>query len=455
MNIPANPAESPLVLQKRRTRVEPGTPFRFNDRTLHSLQIPKSRRVYYRDSVTRGLTLIILPTSVKSFYLYRRIQGRPERVLIGRFPDLTVEQARLEAAKFNGLVAQGVNPNDERRKLRAESTLQSLWEKYRDNTALRPKTLAGFNSIWKCHLSGWADRKISNIMHDDVERLHKRIGKEKPYVANRVAELLHAMFAYAIGKGWGGQNPAKGIDPYKERKRKRYMQAGELRYFFAALAQETNTTVRDLFALALLTGARRANLQAAEWKEIDFERALWVIPPEKAKADEPIEIPLVDKAIELLRQRKAEQQLQAERARLLPDKQKARIDTRWVFPSTESKTGHVTEVKSAWSRVTKRAGELERQEWEKRNPTKAKKAFEGHDFASLRFHDARRTFASWQARLGASLLIIGASLGHEPGSPATAIYSQIADDPVRDSVNRATAAILQAGDATALLGTGN
>ncbi len=427
MAIPEYPVITRAVLRNRRTKVEPGAPFRFNDRTLHSLLTPQVRRVYYRDSVTRGLTLTILPTGVKSFYLYRRIHGRPERVLIGRFPDMSVEQARLEAAKFNGLVAQGVNPNDERRKLRAESTLQSLWEKYTENTALRPKTLAGYNSLWRCHLEAWADRKLSGITNDDVERLHRRIGKEKPYVANRVVELVHAMFAFAANKGLSGANPAKGIEPYKERKRKRYMQAGELRYFFAALAQETNTTVRDLFALALLTGGRRSNLQLAEWKEIDFGRALWIIPAEKAKADEPIEIPLVEMALSLLRQRRKGSK------------------SPWVFPSSESKTGGIlrSQIGVEQGHQTRQRSRAER--WEKQNPRKAKKDFEGHDFASLRFHDARRTFASWQARLGASLLIIGASLGHEPGSPATAIYSQIANDPIRDSVNRATAAMLEAG----------
>ena len=389
MPIPEYPAVTRAVLRNRRTRVEPGTPFRFNDRTLHSLLTPRVRRVYYRDSVTRGLTLTILPTGVKSFYLYRRIHGRPERVLIGRFPDISVEQAQLQAAKFNGLVAQGVNPNDERRKLRAESTLQSLWEKYKENTALRPKTLAGYNSLWRCHLEAWADRKLSGVTNDDVERLHQahRQGKAIRSKSSSGTRTCDVRFCGEQGIR-AEQNPAKGIEPYKERKRKRYMQAGELRYFFAALAQETNTTVRDLFALALLTGGRRSNLQLAEWKEIDFGRALWIIPAEKAKADEPIEIPLVEMALSLLRQRKKGSKSQ------------------WVFPSSESKTGHIVEVKSAWNRVIKRAGDLEREEWEKQNPRKAKKDFEGHDFASLRFHDARRTFASWQARLGASLLII-------------------------------------------------
>ena len=58
-------------------------------------------------------------------------------------------------------------------------------------------------------------------------------------------------------------------------------------------------------------------------------------------------------------------------------------------------------------------------------------------------HDLRRTLGSWQARTGASLAIIGKSLNHK--SPqATAIYARLDLDPVRQSVNTATAAMLEA-----------
>ncbi len=59
-------------------------------------------------------------------------------------------------------------------------------------------------------------------------------------------------------------------------------------------------------------------------------------------------------------------------------------------------------------------------------------------------HDLRRTLGSWQARTGASLAIIGKSLNHK-SQQATAIYARLDLDPVRQSVNTATAAMLQAG----------
>ena len=59
-------------------------------------------------------------------------------------------------------------------------------------------------------------------------------------------------------------------------------------------------------------------------------------------------------------------------------------------------------------------------------------------------HDLRRTLGSWQAKTGASLAIIGKSLNHK-SQQATAIYARLDLDPVRASVNTATAAMMEAG----------
>src|SRR6266446_4069806 len=61
----------------------------------------------------------------------------------------------------------------------------------------------------------------------------------------------------------------------------------------------------------------------------------------------------------------------------------------------------------------------------------------------LRIHDLRRTLGSWQAKQGASLAIIGKSLNHK-SLQSTTIYARLDLDPVRSSVNTATAAMLEA-----------
>ena len=66
-----------------------------------------------------------------------------------------------------------------------------------------------------------------------------------------------------------------------------------------------------------------------------------------------------------------------------------------------------------------------------------------YDMTDLRIHDLRRTLGSWQAKTGASLAIIGKSLNHKTHQ-ATAVYARLDLDPVRQSVNTATLAILAA-----------
>ena len=139
----------------------------------------------------------------------------------------------------------------------------------------------------------------------------------------------------------------------------------------------------------------------------------------------------------------------------------------FVFPGT-GKTGHLVEPKKAWATILRTASLLRlldalnlngaaRTEVEAllaEGLAKAEKRYHAQaaaaqinpaDFAmtDLRIHDLRRTLGSWQAKTGASLAIIGKSLNHKTHQ-ATAIYARLDLDPVRQSVNTATAAMLEA-----------
>src|SRR4029453_1774106 len=69
---------------------------------------------------------------------------------------------------------------------------------------------------------------------------------------------------------------------------------------------------------------------------------------------------------------------------------------------------------------------------------------DGTRLDDIRIHDLRRTMGSWQARTGASLAIIGKSLGHK-SQQATAVYARLDLDPVRQAMETATSAMLKAG----------
>ena len=208
--------------------------------------------------------------------------------------------------------------------------------------------------------------------------------------------LLGVMFNKAIDWGWEGINPAQGVKKFKEISRERFLAGDELPRFFKALEEEN--TLADFFMLGILTGARKGNLLAMRWQDINFDQATWRIPETKNGSSHLV--PLSPEAIHVLKNR---------------FKLK---ESDWVFPSATSKSGHLEEPKSAWKRILMRA-----------------------ELQDLRLHDLRRTLGSWQAATGANSYVIGKSLGHKT-QQATAIYARLNIDPVRASVEKATSAMM-------------
>ena len=246
----------------------------------------------------------------------------------------------------------------------------------------------------------WSNRKIDQIEAGDVRSLHVAIGATHPVMANRVIEILSAVYGRAIYLGYKGENPASDVEPFKEVKRDRFIQADELPIFFTELANETSEDFKHFVLLSLLTGARRINVMSARWEHVDLGAAIWRIPDSDSKNGEPMIIPLGEEAVQIFEARS-------------PRK------TGFVFPA-ESKTGHITPPKKRWQSLLKRCG-----------------------IDNLRIHDLRRSLGSWQAITGASLVIIGKSLGHK-SADATMIYARLNTDPVRASVSAATSAMLEA-----------
>ncbi|MEI8055582.1 MAG: tyrosine-type recombinase/integrase [bacterium] len=379
------------------------THFNFIKKSLTTLRIPTKKIAAYHDTTKHGLKLLVRPTGIKTFVLYRKIQGRPERITIGRFPEVTIEQARNQVDTLNAKIASGINPNEEKRSLRSEMTIKNLFERYLERYAkVHKKSWQEDHNQFQRYLRGWENRKLSSIRKSHIQKLHAEVGTNKGhYAANRLLALLHTMFNRAIDWGWDSANPAHGIKKFKEKSRDRFIQSDELPKFFKALSEETSIIVRDYILLSLLTGARRSNVLAMRWDEINFDRATWTIP--LTKNGESHTIPLVSTAIDVLKTR-----------------QENNIDSSpWVFPGAGI-SGHLVETKKPWKRILDKAG-----------------------LKNLRIHDLRRSLGSWQAATGANLSIIGKTLAHKNVS-TTAIYARLNIDPIRESMNKATDAMLNA-----------
>ena len=79
--------------------------FKFTKRALAALPPPPNGRVYHQDEGQDNLSLCVTASGKKTFYRVGRIDGAPVRIKIGRFPDLSVEQARTRAREIAGDIA--------------------------------------------------------------------------------------------------------------------------------------------------------------------------------------------------------------------------------------------------------------------------------------------------------------------------------------------------------------
>ena len=376
---------------------------KFTIASISNLSNPeKGSRDYYYDEKTSGLGIMVFPSGTKTFFLYKRVEGKPDKIKLGRFPEMTIEQARKAAYENINHISKGLNPNKAKQNIRDESIFADLFQKYLEEYA-KPRKISWKTdeSYYRIYLNVLDKKKISIITRTDIEKLHNDIKlKAGLYAANRSLALLKTIFNKAIDWGFNGSNPASKIKKFAETSRDRAIQPHEIPKFFDSLNSEENIIIKAYFYISLLTGARRSNVVSMRWDQIILgEEPEWRIPI--TKNGEPQIVSLVPQAVEILKQ------LQEN------------FNGEWVFPSKTSKSGHIEEPKSAWKRVLKRA-----------------------DINDLRIHDLRRTMASFQVRTGANSFTIGKTLGHKQ-QQATAVYARVSRDVTRDSMENAVNAMFK------------
>lgn len=385
----------------------PPTRKRLTKRTIEAIPVPESGRTVVFDQDVRGFYLETTSTGARSFYLYRKVNGRPRRVRLGGYPDLAPEAARKMVQKVAGEIAEGRDPNAERRRRRqpnrTDPTLGELLEHvleqhWKPNARTWKEQKRLFDTYTP---KSWKPRHISTISKLDVLEWHRAIGKKNgPYVANRWRGVLHRLFEVAVEDfDFTGGNPVRKVKPFTEQERERFVTPEELPRLFDAIDAAPDVRIADFLRLALLTGARKSSILRMRFADVDLARAVWTIPASDSKNGSPVHVPLVAEAVEVIRSRAV-----------------AAGGREWVFAGRHGK-GYLTDI---------------------RKPVKT--IFDAAGFKDVRLHDLRRTFGSWQAAHGSSELLIGKSLGHR-NTRSTAVYARLTLEPVRESVERATDAM--------------
>ena len=426
---------------------------KFSKVALLGLKAPEpGKRLTIYDTDVPKLALRMTHAGAQTFYVVKRAGSSMAWVKLGAFPEMTVEKARKEAEKVLGEFASGANPAEARRTVRGEPTFTEAFDLFltgkrkRDGSPLGERTKRDYQDVLRLYLIPIKDKKLSQVDRASVKAIHKKATAKSAAQADRALAVVSSVFSYMADQEiFSGTNPASRVQKNPAPARDRFAQADELPRLLEAVAQSDQ---RDYFLLSLLTGARRTNVQEMAWRDLDLSGAVWRIG--MTKNGTPQNVPLSPEAVAVLKARQ-------ENVDFSP----------FVFPGT-GKTGHLVEPKTAWATVLRAASlarlldamkiegdqraeadamaldSLAKAERKYHAQAKAAKIDPEHfSMTDLRIHDLRRTLGSWQAKTGASMAIIGKSLNHKTHQ-ATAIYARLDLDPVRQSVNTATAAMMEA-----------
>jgi integrase len=427
--------------------------FTFTRAALRDLRLPLpgQRWKFFHDETTRGLSLGVSSTGAKSFCVYRKFKRRPLMITLGLFdpempdardvlgaqpldylgnrPALNVPMARKLATAVMAQLDMGIDPRHAspregmtlgelfaryaaHRRAEGKKTVHSLvwmWERYLGHLPDLPKKTHGAKRSKAPGAVDWERRLLSEVSYEQVSRLRLDLGeKVGRTTANRVLELLRAMYNFARKQRlYREENPAENNGKFQLASRERFLQDDEVQGFFNALDADGDKDFADYVLLSLYVGARRSNVLGMRWSDLSLDGARWAVAGEVTKNGDPLSVPLVEEAVEILRRRSSEAST-TENA-----------NSQWVFPGG-SEAGHMGPPRRQWKRLIKAAG-----------------------LPDLRLHDLRRSLGSWMSRTGANTVMTMLALGHKT-IDAALVYQRLDISPVRDAMQRAVSAISQA-----------
>src|SRR5262245_25856071 len=249
---------------------------KLTDNLLRNLPTPeRGNKVAWDDAVKR-FGIKITAAGAKSFVLaYRRkIDGRQREYTIGSFPDWGTTAAREEAKRLKRAIDGGSDPVGEQEDSRAAPTVADLCARFERDylPRKRPTTQRVYRQqIHTDILPAFGKTKVAALSHSDVDRFHHQMSAHAPTHANRTVAVLSRMLSRAVRWGWRTDNPVKGVERNQENKRHRYLTGAEISRLSAVLTELADQNAANAIRLLLLTGARRGELLAAKFADLDLE----------------------------------------------------------------------------------------------------------------------------------------------------------------------------------------
>ncbi len=377
---------------------------RFTRRAIDEIPFAQKGQVLYRDTMLPGFGLRVGAQS-KVFFAEGQVNRRTRRVTIGRADVFAPEVARKKALTILGDMADGHDPNAEKRQEAAEQvTLGLALERFLEVRTLSAHTVSHYQRTERLYLKSWRKTPLNEITRQMVLKKHQDIGTmHGETTANNVMRHFRSIYNFvAATQDNFPANPVQILTQarvwYKERRRQTVITALDLPAWWEAVMAEPEYS-RDFLLTALFTGMRRGELTKLRWDEVDLKSKVLHLPT--TKNGDPLHLPLSDFLATLLNERRAYNN-----------------GSPWVFPGP-GKSGHLVETKKFLLRVSAGSG------------------------VSFTLHDLRRTFITIAESLDVPYYALKRLLNHRTNGDVTGGYIVVNAERLREPVELVAKRILE------------
>jgi len=377
--------------------------FKFTHERLENLPIPDKGRSEYFDTKQQKLRLRVSSSGAKSFAVVKKINGKPKRVTLGQWPEISVAKARAEAIKILNDLRQGIDPVEEKRQKTIKSTkLKDVLELCLAARDLKPTTIKDYRYKLKLGFGDWLKRPVSEITESMVLTRHKKISLTGKTTANTTMRVLRLTMNYAKALKMIDSNPTQILSDarlwHKNQRKDRVIPSEHLKTWHESVEDLSNEKAKVYLLMALYMGFRSKELLTLEWSHVDLKGSAITLHDTKTRSNHKLPIPAVlQPHIKSLKGVTGEHQ--------------------WVFASTQKIEGATTGRPMAI-------------------PTKQIKAVTracGVEFSS---HDCRRTFATIAEAVNLPLTMIKRLMNHATTHDVTGGYIITEEATLRDAINK-------------------
>lgn len=293
---------------------------------LTELQIRslKPQEKQYKVADSEGLYMVVNTTGSKVWRLKYRINGLEKTLSIGKYPDVSINQARLKRAEAKELIAHGVDPSAAKQELK----LARMAEVKLDVPTFKTVACEYLDEVGS--IRKWSTKhamKIASTLNihvfpviglmaiTDIEPKHilkcyqlmqKKDLVELPAVA---LENIQQIFLFGILKKYTVSNPVPAMKMFVVKPEGGHLAAmhySALGEFQLRLSMSKSDELFQLAALFLMhTAVRTKEMRLAKWEEFDFEKRVWSIPFDRMKKQDAHKVPLTDAVVAILGQVKS------------------------------------------------------------------------------------------------------------------------------------------------------